>query len=132
MPNRDEHKNAGAKWGAIIGGFVNLVKQLDAIDKGKQEQLDFLNLVGASLLSAGLGSIGAALPDILEPAINPNHRKFFHSLTAMMGISMAQLMELRKGRSSDEFWQNIITKIGFGYLIHLFQDSQTPKGLPLI
>src|ERR1700736_2048406 len=34
--------------------------------------------VGEVLLSAGVGIIDGLLPDLLEPAIHPNHRPFFH------------------------------------------------------
>ena len=32
-------------------------------------------------VNMGLGLFFASLPDLIEPATNPNHRKFFHSLT---------------------------------------------------
>lgn len=33
------------------------------------------------LINAGLGYCLGTVPDILEPAFHPNHRKFCHSLT---------------------------------------------------
>ena len=32
--------------------------------------------------AGGFGAMCGSLPDLLEPAIHPNHRQFFHSTTA--------------------------------------------------
>jgi len=132
MPNKKEHVKAAAVWGAIIGGLSNVIKQQKEIDKGEKLDFNYLDLVGKSLLGAGLAGIGARLPDILEPANNPNHRKFFHSVAVGMGVTYAQLEAKRKLQNKDDFWTEVVSSVGLGYVVHLLQDSQTPKGLPII
>lgn len=41
-------------------------------------------------ITASLSAALATLPDFLEPAITPNHRQFFHSITlaAILGFSV--------------------------------------------
>jgi hypothetical protein len=38
--------------------------------------------IGEVVRAAGVGMIGGLLQDLLEPAIHPHHRKFFHSYAA--------------------------------------------------
>ena len=38
------------------------------------------------MVACGLGTFGGKLPDLLEPALHPNHRKFFHSLLFAAGV----------------------------------------------
>jgi membrane-bound metal-dependent hydrolase YbcI (DUF457 family) len=78
----------------------------------------------------GLGLTFATLPDWIEPATNPNHRKFFHSLTTagLVGYGMY-------GKHTHNINVNLleyVRSIGFAYLSHLAADSTTPKSLPLI
>ncbi|MHA1278521.1 MAG: metal-dependent hydrolase [Candidatus Helarchaeota archaeon] len=81
--------------------------------------------------SAALGSFVALFPDIIEPATNPNHRGFFHSVT--LGLLLILLTSLTL--TSEEIEENI--KLLFGvtgssYLSHLLLDCGTKKGLPLL
>jgi len=82
------------------------------------------------VLATHLGSI----PDWIEPATCPNHRKFFHSffvlgLVAYGGYKLYQW-------EPEEDWQKVLKWVGLvaavGYGTHLLMDARTPKGLPLI
>jgi len=85
-------------------------------------------------------AIGAAaacmpsLPDILEPAVNPNHRKFFHSATFAVGLGY--LMHRAYKWEAEGEWERlarVLMLIGGGaYLAHLARDAFTAKSLPLI
>ncbi|MEW5922470.1 MAG: metal-dependent hydrolase [Candidatus Zixiibacteriota bacterium] len=78
-----------------------------------------------------LGSLIAELPDILEPANNPNHRGFYHS-AAFIGISGYLLYRLFKNGNVSREW-NLICKVAAAtYGSHLVLDSSTPRGLPFI
>lgn len=86
-------------------------------------------------LAGGLtGSIFTCLPDLLEPAIHPNHRQFFHSL-AFAGILIAAFVKLRDWQPETPqcaFWRQVGMLAIPAYLIHLALDATTAKSLPLL
>ena len=67
MANRTEH----LKFGALSGPAYGLVTSAAA---GRSFPIP--EAVGFSISA----TLGAALPDVLEPAYHPNHRSTFHSL----------------------------------------------------
>lgn len=91
-----------------------------------------INLLELCLYSVG-GAVAGVLPDVLEPATNPNHRSLFHSFTTFSMII--------KGNSS--IWNEsnqtltkdrkvVISILSAAYCSHLITDSFTTKGLPLL
>ena len=69
-----------------------------------------------SIVAAPLiGEAMARLPDILEPALHPNHRQFFHSITTLY----------------EGVLHGLIVLGGVAYISHLLADGSTPKGHPL-
>lgn len=64
---------------------------------------------GAITIKPVLGSVAAAfftnLPDILEPAISPNHRRFFHSVAfaAFIGTCLCQLNDWQPQTDAEKF-----------------------------
>lgn len=135
MPIGNVHKTAGA----ILMPIAYLAVQNNSQQK---ERVD----LGELLLFSVIGLNTARIPDILEPATNPNHRAFFHSFT----------FGLITGYVSIEAWKDLQTRrferktigikqwskyevldvaivIGAGsILLHLFMDASTKKGLPFI
>jgi inner membrane protein len=85
-------------------------------------------------------AVGAAaaclpsLPDVLEPALHPNHRKFFHSVAVFACLGYG-LHRLYKWEAEDD-WQRLLRVAGLvagaAYLAHLTRDAFTAKSLPLI
>ena len=75
-----------------------------------------------------------SLPDLLEPALHPNHRKFFHSVVAYAALGYG-LHRLYRWETQDE-WQRLLRTVGLvagaAYLAHLTRDAFTTKSLPLI
>ena len=77
------------------------------------------------------GLAGAILPDKLEPAFHPHHRKFFHSYTAGAGLVYTKTQ-------IDDFLNRYLDfkyptyAFFLGYASHLILDFRTPKSLPLI
>jgi len=86
------------------------------------------------LAHATLAGILGTLPDLLEPASHPNHRKSFHSV-AFAGLLNYGLYWLQQWETEDDF-QALAKTVGLiaggAYLVHLAMDATTPKSLPLI
>jgi hypothetical protein len=135
MPNRNVHKSAGA----ILGPLVYLTIQNNLQQKEKVA-------LGELLLSYGIGLSTSRIPDILEPAIHPNHRAFYHSLTfagitGFVGFKALQDLNVhwfeRKALGIQQWSKfeilDVIIVIGAGsILLHLIMDGFTKKGLNII
>lgn len=122
MPCAKEHLVAGLAVGAVVNSFIQWLECLD--DPAKR--FDW----GEFLVCTAAGGAAALLPDILEPADSPNHRKFFHSITAA-GL----VVYLISGRHTDgcsESARKLLMVLGMGYLSHLALDSTTPRAIDLI
>jgi membrane-bound metal-dependent hydrolase YbcI (DUF457 family) len=82
----------------------------------------------------GFSSVGAALalaPDALGPASNPNHRRFFHSLTMLAGLAYADYRILASPALTED-GKLCLLAASSGYASHLLMDAVTPKSLPAI
>ncbi|MEX0567537.1 MAG: metal-dependent hydrolase [Candidatus Njordarchaeota archaeon] len=120
MPNKWNHILTGALIGSgciyyhavIVGRRIN--------------QADILIL--KALLFGGLGGI---LPDLLEPADNPHHRKFFHSIAFTL-ICLYENQKLMENTSINEETKNLVSSLTTGYITHLLLDSETVSGLPIV
>lgn len=103
------------------------------------------------------GVLGGTLPDLLEPATHPGHRRFAHSLatgtllaTKTLPATYARVRRIRRPalpasvgcartlespgptmRERDGLSQLSIG-LQHGYLSHLIADARTPKSLPLL
>ena len=122
--------------GAAFLGGADLVWQLWKIYNSPQPPAGFLdafcriNFIELGLFIAAGAALGA-FPDILEPATNnPNHRAFFHSVAcggAMLYGAFGK--HTQKWHPNDRFAARAMV---LSYLTHLYLDSGTSKGLPLI
>lgn len=149
MPNHDEH----LIWGAVAGAGYCL---LSSSVCGRETSL--AELIGAALS----GAITSKLPDLLEPAIHPNHRSTFHSLSFLAATGVVvlpwaeqkrqerhQFAEYSRSQAdasvseSDrtcwrqkalwhEFVAGLFAGLVIGYISHLLADSFTPKSLPVL
>lgn len=81
-----------------------------------------------------LGTMGGKIPDWLEPALHPNHRKFFHSLLFAAGVMYAgyKVYEWEPETDGQKILRFVMLTLAAGYLSHLLLDSLTPKSLPII
>jgi len=149
MANRKQHTILGATAG--VGGYA-------IYSWIKEEKPSWPELIGAGLS----GAAGSLLPDLIEPATNPNHRSFFHSVSfvAVAGppagswawrfrdeqIRRAEECESRANAALDGFekilWKlqallhkflaGVLPGLILGYASHLAADALTPKGLPFL
>jgi hypothetical protein len=121
--------------GAAVGASLNLVWQLCRMFDSPDRPRGFLETLGRiDLLElAACGAIGAAcgaLPDILEPATDPNHRQLFHSLACGGVLTYGAF-----GRHTEKLLPNqrhALRVAAISYLSHLCLDGETPTGLPLV
>jgi len=118
MPDNIEH--------AIAGGIVGLTCYLGNSNLTKNKP----SLIGV-LVASTLGGIAGLLPDIIEPPNNPNHRGLFHS-ASVGGLLTYLLKDVAKSNTIRQEGKLISAIFGLGYLSHLFMDSSTKKGLPII
>jgi membrane-bound metal-dependent hydrolase YbcI (DUF457 family) len=90
--------------------------------------------VATTVAAGGFGAVCGSLPDVIEPAVHPNHRQFFHSIACavMLGYGLRKLYRWQP----DEAWQRVLRGAGLiaggAYLVHLAMDATTAKSLPLI
>lgn len=116
--NSDEHMVIGGLLG--FGGylFYCFVKQRPA-DIFEA----FLSLVG--------GAFVGLLPDIIEPATNPNHRGIFHSI-GLFSLLIYGEYKVLQSESLTEDQKAAISTLIAAYGSHLVADGTTRKGLPII
>jgi membrane-bound metal-dependent hydrolase YbcI (DUF457 family) len=122
MPCAKEHLIAGLAVGAVVNGVIQWLECLD----DKTKRFDW----GEFLVCTAAGGAAALLPDILEPADSPNHRKFFHSITAAGLVVYSISGRHTSGYSASV--RKILMVLGMGYLSHLALDCTTPQAIDLI
>jgi hypothetical protein len=149
MPNHQEHQ----LWGTVAGLSYCLVT-----DSNQGQEISLPEMLGAAISSTATSK----LPDLLEPAIHPNHRSTFHSLCFLLATALVALPWSEKKRQEQlqiakncwlraqtsinepesrqwqqqalwhEFVAGLYAGMVVGYISHLAADSLTPKGLPLL
>jgi inner membrane protein len=90
----------------------------------------------ANLISGGINIylfyipaiVGGVLPDIIEPAKDWKHRKFYHSKRMLKKVSLGFVILFAAGF----LWNPLfyLAMFLYGYVIHLLQDWTTKVGLP--
>ena len=120
--NGNQHRVIGAAAGAIFTVAKYIIKkEVDSETKFSWGEL---------LLNSGIGLLLATLPDLLEPACNPHHRKFFHSLASAGLIGYGAFGKHTK--NMDEDFTKLIQAMALSYLLHLGADATTKKSLPIL
>lgn len=89
--------------------------------------------VGRAVAMGGVAAAAGTLPDMLEPPLHPNHRKFFHSLVAagMLGYGVYRLYQWQPRDAGEKILRLAGLAMGGAYLVHLAMDACTPKSLPV-
>ena len=120
MANLKEHAWLGAGTGVLT--YILMCRYYD-------RPFDFGEMLGCAVVSTA----AAMVPDILEPALSPNHRNVAHSLVA--GSALLSFAKHRCGadnRDWEELQKILWAAATSGYLSHLVADASTPRGLPLL
>lgn len=76
----------------------------------------------------------ATLPDLVEPATDPHHRQFFHSVlfAAALGYGLYKVYRWETQSPLEEFARKLALVVGGAYLVHLAVDATTKRSLPLV
>lgn len=117
MAARNTHLAIAAIAGVAVYGIYKTVKK---------ERWTLEGVCGAFCL----GGFAGILPDMLEPANNPNHRAFFHSIVLPASFLFRDKIYNKLGLS-DKAKRNCNIVLA-AYFSHLALDFLTPKGLPLL
>ncbi len=130
MPNKATHLRYGVPIDAAIGGFVDVCVQYHRIKQNPKTKFNWSELALSFFCGAGIAIIGSRIPDFLEPAKNPRHRKFFHSVafaslvtTGTIGLAVSHV---------DPKIKVMGTALGGTIVGHIIQDSQTSFGVPFV
>jgi membrane-bound metal-dependent hydrolase YbcI (DUF457 family) len=131
MANLKKHLETGAIIGTITAIVLYLVRYFKEHRRNPDYRFDFWKFIQAVLAGCALGAISGIVTDKIVPAINPNHRGFFHSITFWFLLSVATYKTFME-RNIDCLFRNLVV-IGFaGYGSHLILDMQTSKSLPFL
>ena len=147
MPNRSTHLRFAVPIASAAAGLA-------AARSGSPDTL--LD----ALVGAVGGVIGGAAPDVLEPALSPNHRSVFHGVVTGSALVLATFTSWEAMcRSRCDEWQRVahthnpdcpnrseaernallwrlaaalLIGIAVGYASHLLLDARTPRGIPFV
>lgn len=135
MSNRSEHLVVGAAAGGMAAFFAALARKRTP---GLGE------VIGGTLG----GTFDARLPDILEPATHPNHRRFAQSVVftatgatrpGLAALDWQEKCATQATGATDPFARFLNELAGgigsgsvAGYVSHIGMDATTPKGIPLL
>lgn len=110
----------------VVGAAAGVVAEVMRC-KCTGHPVEFWNLV----LAAGAAAAFAAVPDLMEPALHPNHRSLFHGLAAA-GFAGSSISVVAKHNEWPEWSKALAVGALVGYVSHLALDATTPKGLPVV
>lgn len=86
------------------------------------------------VLALAFSALGGKLPDIVEPATSPHHRKLFHGVVVLLAVGWG-VKEAYQWKP-EENWEKLVRLAivfgGIGYISHLALDATTPMGIPLL
>jgi inner membrane protein len=120
MANFKEH----AGWGVGVG-----IATYAVICRYYKRQFDFVEM----LVCAAVATVAAVVPDVIEPALDPNHRSFAHSVAAGSGLLGLAVDRCGADNTQWDEWYKILGAVATaGYVSHLVLDGCTPLGLPLL
>jgi len=111
---------------AIIGALISL-GGYGLYKRWKQETPTIKGALGSIIL----GGVAASLPDLIEPADNPNHRSFFHSLALLAMLAQGN-QKIWESQNLTENQKLAISLFSAAFGSHLLSDSGSAKGIPLI
>ena len=110
----------------MVGGAVGLALYIAHHKFVYDQELTFGGAVG----SFSFGAVSGLMADVLEPATNPHHRKFFHSIV-FAAVALFGKDQVCQFFNLTEDGRRYLNWFLSCYGSHLFLDAQTPMGLPV-
>lgn len=107
--------------GAVVGAAYGFATQMAPRSSHAVIRFDWSQVA----VSSAVGTIAGLIPDLLEPATHPNHRKFFHSITAGLGVIC--LLCGKHTHTLPLELRHVLAATTAGYLSHLAADATTPR-----
>jgi len=109
--------------------FVAVIAATAAVQQRSDQPVD-----GTALAMGTAAALLPSLPDVLEPALHPNHRRFFHSVTFVIavGYGLHRAYKWAPQTPWEQLARMAALVAGAAYLGHLARDAFTAKSLPLI
>ena len=119
MPRFHQH----LKINLVCLSVAEAILQFSEMAKNPEQRFDGLRF----LRNVGLGVTAGALPDLIEPSLgNPNHRGFFHSLSAAGLVWWYASGE--HNRDLSDSLKQALKAAALGYTCHLGADLLLSKG----
>ena len=86
------------------------------------------------LVGGTASALLASLPDIIEPAIHPHHRQFFHSIAfaGLVGYGLHRAYHWKPETDGQELLRIAALLVGSAYLLHLAADMFTARSIPVL
>lgn len=86
------------------------------------------------LVGGTASALLASLPDVIEPAIHPHHRQFFHSIAfaGMVGYGLYRAYHWKPETDGQELLRNAALLAGSAYLLHIAADLFTARSIPVL
>lgn len=112
-----------------VFNFVSVMAATAAVQQRSERPSD-----GSALAMGAAAAMLPSLPDVLEPAIHPNHRRFFHSVTfaIAVGYGLHRAYKWEAQESWEQLARMAALVAGAAYLAHLARDAFTARSLPLV
>lgn len=119
MANGKTHIIAGCMAGIAVA----------CLDQGEKSEV-----AHHPAIAAGVGAVFGKLPDLLEPATNPHHRQFCHSVVVLgaIGYGFKKAYQWQPRDPLEKMIRGLLLIAAGGYTSHLLFDAITPRSLPLI
>ena len=108
---------------AAAGVTANAMKQLAQRQLDPSREWDWVELG----VWGGIGGVIGVVPDLIEPAVHPNHRGFFHSVA--FGALAWYATHAAHTKQWDPETRAAARMACWCYLSHLLADALTPKSI---
>lgn len=130
MADSKTHKQVGLIVGSVIAFSTNIGLQYDEQTDNPDSKFSWFESIISAFLGGIFGRFTGLLPDLIEPATNPHHRKFFHSWLFLMILLFSGYFLLKKHRRKRVLCSVIAGSLG-SYSSHIIMDATTPMSVKL-
>lgn len=86
------------------------------------------------LVGGTASALLASLPDVIEPAIHPHHRQFFHSVAfaGLIVYGLHRAYHWKPETDGQKLLRIATLLLGSAYLLHLAADLFTARSIPVL